>query len=203
MVFQAKKWNWKRVAANLLLVPVLTGGTVAIVHAQFGRGTAVGPLTPNATAPATRPPASPNDPKQLVKDGRRALDEGKFADARDLAAAADANNPAGKWGLFDDTPNALRKDIDSAQTKANKAQAEQFMNYVYDPAHQAQIAAYVQYFSPVDGAKEAMLEIDASLAENTLIFPDDATLARANIFRALDEAEERELNEAFQTLIGA
>ncbi len=85
----------------------------------------------------------------------------------------------------------------------HKAQAEQFMNYVYDPAHQAQIAAYVQYFSPVDGAKDAMLEIDASLAENTLIFPDDATLARANIFRALDEAEERELNEAFQTLIGA
>ena len=126
-MFQAKKWNWKRVAANLLLVPVLTGGTVAIVHAQFGRGTAVGPLTPNATAPATRPPASPNDPKQLVKDGRRALDEGKFTDARDLAAAADANNPAGKWGLFDDTPNALRKDIDSAQTKANKAQAEQLM----------------------------------------------------------------------------
>ncbi|MFM8270833.1 MAG: type II secretion system protein GspD, partial [Gemmata sp.] len=131
-MFQKKPWNWKRVAANLLLVPVLTGGTVAIVHAQFGKdkdkgGTAA---VPAATAGAARPASSSGgaaDPKQLLKDGRKALEAGRFAEARDLAQAAEANNSAGKWGLFDDTPNSLRKDIQTAQTKAQKAQAEQLM----------------------------------------------------------------------------
>lgn len=128
-MFQDKKWNWKRVAANLLLVPVLTGGTVAIVHAQFGKDKA-GPAMPTtASAPArTTGAAAPSgDPKQLLKDGRKALGEGRFADARDLAVAAEAHNPGGKWGLFDDTPNALRKDIEAGQAKANKGQADQLM----------------------------------------------------------------------------
>ena len=42
-MFQAKKWNWKRVAANLLLVPILGGGSVAVVNAQLGRATSGGP----------------------------------------------------------------------------------------------------------------------------------------------------------------
>ncbi len=131
-MFQAKKWNWKRVAANLLLVPVLTGGTVAIVHAQFGKEKS-GKTTMPTAAPATRSGgglgggAATSDPKQLIKDGRKALAEGRFAEARDLAQTAEANNPGGKWGLFDDTPSSLRKDIDSAQAKAQKVQAEQLM----------------------------------------------------------------------------
>ncbi|HEY1187691.1 MAG TPA: hypothetical protein VGE74_08540, partial [Gemmata sp.] len=131
-MFQDKKWNWKRVAANLLLVPVLTGGTVAIVHAQFGRdkATTTPPKMPAMSSTGrtgTAPAAANGDPKQLLKDGRKALAEGRFADARDLAQAAEANNPGGKWGLFDDTPHSLRKDIESAQTKANKAQSEQLV----------------------------------------------------------------------------
>ncbi len=128
-MFQAKKWNWKRVAANLLLVPMLTGGTVAIVHAQFGKDRAATTSMPTtASAPASSAGgAASGDPKQLLKNGRKALADGRFADARDLAAAAEANNPLGKWGLFDDTPVALRKDIQSAQAKAQKGQAEQLM----------------------------------------------------------------------------
>lgn len=129
-MFQDKKWNWKRVAANLLLVPVLTGGTVAIVHAQFGKDKADAPKMPAMSSTARTggaPVASGGDPKQLLKDGRKALDEGRFADARDLAQAAEASNTSGKWGLFDDTPSSLRKDIESAQGKANKTQSEQLV----------------------------------------------------------------------------
>ncbi len=133
-MFQEKKWNWKRVAANLLLVPVLTGGTVAIVHAQFGgKDKGAMPTMPSASpgparsATGAKSGTATSDPKQILKDGRKALDEGRFADARDLAMAAEANNPGGKWGLFDDTPNSLRKDIESAQAKANKIQSEQLM----------------------------------------------------------------------------
>ncbi|MBM3982795.1 MAG: hypothetical protein FJ304_21495 [Planctomycetes bacterium] len=122
---QTTKWNWKRVAANLLLVPLLAGGAVAVVHAQFGKG---GPTTgaPGASAANRAPGARPStgDPKQLLKDGRTALAEGRYTEAQDLAQAAESNNPGGKWGLFDDTPTALRKDIQSAKAKADRAQSE-------------------------------------------------------------------------------
>ncbi|MEX0799748.1 MAG: spermidine/putrescine ABC transporter substrate-binding protein [Dehalococcoidia bacterium] len=85
----------------------------------------------------------------------------------------------------------------------HKAEAEAFLDYVYDPANQALISAYVQFISPVDGTKEAIVDIDPALADNQLIFPNEQTLANAKTFRPLDEEEEREVNEAFLTLIGA
>ena len=44
---------------------------------------------------------------------------------------------------------------------------------------------------------------DKSLAENPLIFPDPAFLDNTHIFRALKPEEERELDDAFQKVIGA
>ena len=44
---------------------------------------------------------------------------------------------------------------------------------------------------------------DKSLAENPLIFPDKAVFDNTYIFRDLKPEEERELNDAFQKLIGA
>jgi spermidine/putrescine transport system substrate-binding protein len=85
---------------------------------------------------------------------------------------------------------------------AHKEAAEQFMNYVYDPAHQAQIEAYVNYVTPVEGTKEAIVDIDPELAENPLIFPDEAALAAAKVFKPLTEDEDRQFNELFQALIG-
>ena len=85
----------------------------------------------------------------------------------------------------------------------HKEAAEQFLNYVYDPANQALISAYVQFISPVQGTKDAIVDVDESLAENPLIFPDEETLAQANVFKPLDEEEDRQFNELFQALIGA
>ena len=38
----------------------------------------------------------------------------------------------------------------------HKKNAETLMNYYYDPAVAAQVAAYVNYICPVQGAQEAM-----------------------------------------------
>jgi len=80
--------------------------------------------------------------------------------------------------------------------------ASTFMNYVYDPKVAAQIEAYVNYICPVEGAKEEIRSIDESLADNPLIFPDEATLAQVKIFDA-EAADNQEYKAAFQAVIGA
>ena len=81
--------------------------------------------------------------------------------------------------------------------------AEKFMDFVYEPEVQADIAEYVNYICPVNGVKEILTQRDPSLGENQLIFPDDETLSNAFIFRLLKPEEDNELTEAFQGVIGA
>ncbi|TFD65768.1 ABC transporter substrate-binding protein [Cryobacterium ruanii] len=82
-----------------------------------------------------------------------------------------------------------------------KKNVEKLINYYYDPAVAAEVAAYVNYITPVVGAKEAMMAIDPTLAEDSLIFPDDATLANAYVFRGLDGSEEQTFNAQFQAIL--
>ncbi|HEY0187429.1 MAG TPA: extracellular solute-binding protein [Cellulomonas sp.] len=85
----------------------------------------------------------------------------------------------------------------------HKANAETLMNYYYDPEVAAQVAAWVNYITPVQGAQQAMESIDPELAENPMIFPDEATLATAHTFRTLTSDEETTYNNAFLDVIGA
>ena len=92
----------------------------------------------------------------------------------------------------------------------NKAEAEAFMNYFYDPVVAAKAESWINYISPVAGAQEALrqlgVEMDdeelAGIADDPLIFPDTATLAKTHIFRDLSEEEEIELNELFAAVTG-
>jgi spermidine/putrescine transport system substrate-binding protein len=82
-----------------------------------------------------------------------------------------------------------------------KTNAEKLINWYYDPAIAAQVAAWVNYVTPVQGAYEEAIKIDPALAENQLIFPNDETLAKVHIFRSLADAEENEVQAAFQSII--
>ncbi|MGA0798597.1 MAG: ABC transporter substrate-binding protein [Candidatus Nanopelagicales bacterium] len=84
----------------------------------------------------------------------------------------------------------------------NKENAEKLIDWYYQPDIAAELAAWVNYISPVAGAKEAAMEIDPELAENPLIFPTEADLAKTFIFKALTDAEEQEYDAAFQRLLG-
>jgi spermidine/putrescine transport system substrate-binding protein len=86
---------------------------------------------------------------------------------------------------------------------AHKASAEKLIDYYYDPAVAAELAAYVNYICPVQGAQEKITAIDPDLAKNPLIFPDAATLDKTKVFMALDEAQERSYSTKFQQAIGA
>ena len=84
-----------------------------------------------------------------------------------------------------------------------KTNAEKLMDFYYDPAVAAEVAAYVNYICPVVGAKEEMEKIDPELVENPLIVPTDDDLANAHVFRSLDADEEATLSSQFQDAIGA
>ena len=79
--------------------------------------------------------------------------------------------------------------------------ASTFMNFVYDPKIAAQIAAYVNYVSPVKGAREAAMKIDKKLGSNQLIFPSDEMLSKVVIFDAKALTNQDYL-ERWQQLIG-
>jgi spermidine/putrescine transport system substrate-binding protein len=81
--------------------------------------------------------------------------------------------------------------------------AETMMNYVYDPVVAAKIAAYVNYVTPVVGAKEELAKTDPKTAENQLIFPSEETLAKCKPYPTLSAEEERQATEAMQKVTGA
>lgn len=82
-----------------------------------------------------------------------------------------------------------------------KANAEKLIDYYYQPEVAAEVAAWVNYITPVMGAKEEAVKIDPELADNQLIFPDEETLSQVKIFRTLSSAEEQKYQAAFQKVI--
>ncbi len=81
--------------------------------------------------------------------------------------------------------------------------AETWMNYVYQPPVAAKITEYVNYFCPVKGVKELLIDKSPDLANNQLIFPDEQTLSRLNGYPAFSEADDREITAAMQKVTGA
>ncbi|MEM8926408.1 MAG: spermidine/putrescine ABC transporter substrate-binding protein, partial [Actinomycetota bacterium] len=64
---------------------------------------------------------------------------------------------------------------------ANVAAAGRLMDFVYDPVNAARITAWVQYVSPVLGVDDELRRMGgeaAALADNPILFPDDATRNR-------------------------
>lgn len=76
------------------------------------------------------------------------------------------------------------------------------MNYIYDPAVYAQIAASVQYIPPVAGTKPFVEKIDPKMVDNPLIYPPPEMLSKLIDFVALNADEEQQWNALFQTLLG-
>jgi spermidine/putrescine transport system substrate-binding protein len=85
----------------------------------------------------------------------------------------------------------------------NASAAAKFMNFCYDPVQAAQITQYVQYLSPVKGVRDELAKLDPELAENPLLFPDDATNARLRSFATLSEDVEAKFDEEFSAITGA
>ena len=112
-----------------------------------------------------------------------------------------ADNPNLKWGIPDDggmiwTDNMLIPKDGDAYT------ASVYMNYVYDPKVAAKLAAYINYVTPVKGAKEELAKSDPETAKNELIFPSDTTLSQVHLIDP-DALKNPDYNEQWQAVLGA
>ncbi len=92
--------------------------------------------------------------------------------------------------------------IPSTATAEAKVNAEKLINYYYEPAVAAEVAAYVNYVCPVKGAQAEMEKIDPALAKSEFIFPTDKMMSKLNVFRSLSPTEESTWTEAFQKAAG-
>ncbi|WCB93889.1 Putrescine-binding periplasmic protein SpuD [Baekduia alba] len=81
--------------------------------------------------------------------------------------------------------------------------AEVLMNYYYEPEVAAKVAAYVNYITPVQGAKEVLLKTDPDIANNPLIFPPDDVRKRLYPYPNLSPADERAMQNAMAKVTGA
>jgi spermidine/putrescine transport system substrate-binding protein len=83
----------------------------------------------------------------------------------------------------------------------NPAAAEAFINFVYDPKVQADIAEYVNYVTPVKGVKQILAKRDPALANNQLIFPSPSYTKNCSFEPALAGKLGDEVNKAFQAVL--
>ena len=85
----------------------------------------------------------------------------------------------------------------------NTAAALAFMNYAYRPEVQANIAAYVNYVTPVDGVQPILAKKDPELGRDPLIFPTAASLkgCSGDPDPPGSAKDQQDITEAFQNVV--
>ena len=80
-----------------------------------------------------------------------------------------------------------------------REEVQKLINFYYDPVVAAEVAAYVNYITPVVGAQEAMEKVAPELVEDPLVFPDDKTLDMCPLVRGFSSDEYQDYTERFLT----
>ena len=107
-----------------------------------------------------------------------------------------------QWVLADEGGMLWTDNMAIPLGSPNKGNAEQWIDFYYDPVNAAAVEAYVNYVCPVAGAREVMIELDPDAANNPLIFPPEDWIARLHQFRATTADEETAWSEAYTKIMG-
>jgi len=100
---------------------------------------------------------------------------------------AQLDNPDIKWVVPEEGLSLWSDNMLVPNLATHQENAEKWMNYYYEPEVAAKLAAWNNYICPVQGAQQAMEQVDPGLVDNELIFPSEETLANTFAFMALDE----------------
>ena len=114
-----------------------------------------------------------------------------------------SDNPDLRFGYFEEGNVAFNDNMMMPAKVEHAYAAETMMNYLYDPEVAAKLAAYVNYISPVKGAKEVLEKTDPEIANNPLIFPPPEIQAKIKAYPNLSPADERAMQEAMAKVTGA
>ncbi|MFJ8824409.1 spermidine/putrescine ABC transporter substrate-binding protein [Streptomyces sp. NPDC102467] len=115
-----------------------------------------------------------------------------------------ADNPDVKFAIPDAGYISSTDNMLIPNKARHKTNAEKLMDYYYEPAVGAQLAAWINYVTPLDSSvvKPELAKIDKDVANDPLIVPDKAMAARAHSFRSLTAKEETAFEEKFAQLTG-
>jgi spermidine/putrescine transport system substrate-binding protein len=108
-----------------------------------------------------------------------------------------------EWRMPDEGCNLWFDNMVIPVGAPNTAAALEFMNFVYEPKVQADIAEWINYVTPVDGVKEILTKRDPALGKSQLIFPDEQFLetCTSETEPPGDAKDVQEVTEAFQNVI--
>lgn len=89
-------------------------------------------------------------------------------------------------------------------TSTHRRNAMTLMNYYYEPSVAAEVAAWVNYVCPVQGAQEELAKSDPELAESPFIFPSAEYIKDNNIqgFPALSPQDDQAYSAIWQKVQG-
>jgi spermidine/putrescine transport system substrate-binding protein len=138
-----------------------------------------------------------NDYAQDLTNGNAVAVMGWSGDAVQLQA----DNPNLEWRMPTEGCMLWSEDMIIPVGAPNPTAAEAFMNYVYKPEVQANIAAYVNYVTPVEGVQEVLQKTEPEVAENHLIFPSEAFTKNCSPTPPLEGQEEKNVIKAFDEVL--
>jgi spermidine/putrescine transport system substrate-binding protein len=114
-----------------------------------------------------------------------------------------SDNPDLRFSYFEEGNVAFNDNMLMPAKVEHAYAAETMMNYLYEPEVAAKLAAYVNYISPVKGAKEVLEKTDPEIANNELIFPPPEVQEKIHAYPALSPEDERTMQEAMAKVTGA
>ncbi len=117
---------------------------------------------------------------------------------------AETENPDWEFVIPDSGGTLWSDNMMVPITSTHRKNAMELMNYYYEPKVAAEVAAYVNYICPVEGAQAEMEKIDPELAKSPFIFPSEDYIKKNNIqgFRALTPEEDAEYGAAWAKVVG-
>ena len=114
-----------------------------------------------------------------------------------------SDNPDLRFTYFEEGNVAFNDNMMMPAKVEHAYAAETMFNYLYDTVVAAKLAAYVNYISPVKGAKEELEKTDPDIANNELIFPPPEIQKKIYAYPNLSPADERAMQEAMAKVTGA
>ncbi len=117
------------------------------------------------------------------------------------AVQLQADNPNLEWRMPTEGCMLWSEDMVIPVGAPNPTAAEAWINFVYEPEVQANIAEYVNYVTPVEGVKEVLAKRNPELAENQLIFPSASFTKKCSATPPLEGEEELNVIKAFDAVL--